>query len=93
MRSYRAPNYVSTEFYLAIDCPLAGYPPSAHDMLGVFTAHPQRALRADCVHMRCWRLYGAVMATLLHFYGVFIGTQSHGAYFVHVQSTRRRMAF
>uniref|UniRef100_K1Q1H9 Uncharacterized protein n=1 Tax=Magallana gigas TaxID=29159 RepID=K1Q1H9_MAGGI len=43
-------------------CALSGYPRSAHDVLGVFTTRPQRVLRADCVHMHCWRLYGAVTA-------------------------------
>lgn len=37
--------------------------------------------------------YGAVTATPLLFYCVFISTQSHGAYFVHSQSARHRMAF
>lgn len=41
----------------------------------------------------CWRLYGAVTATSLRFYCVLIRTQSHAANFVHVQSTRRRLAF
>lgn len=52
-RFYGAPaacNGVSTELYLAIDCAFAEYPPSAHDMLRIFTSRPQRALRADCVH-------------------------------------------
>lgn len=40
-----------------------------------------------------WRLYGAVTATSLRFYYVFIRMQSHGAYFVHVQNARQRMEF
>lgn len=48
-RSYGAPTAftcVSTEFYLAINRALAESPPS---VLGVFTARPRCALRADCV--------------------------------------------
>lgn len=37
--------------------------------------------------------YVTVTATPLRFYCVFMRTQSHGAYFVHAQSGRRRMAF
>lgn len=42
-----------------------------------------------------WRLYGAVTATSLRFYCVFIRSraQSHVAYFVHVQNVRQRMEF
>lgn len=42
---------------------------------------------------RCWRPYVIVTATPLRFHCVFMRTQSHGAYFVHAQSVRRRMAF
>lgn len=42
-----------------------------------------------------WRLYGAVTATSLCFYFMFIRSraQSHGGYFVHVQNARHRMEF
>lgn len=41
---------VSTEFNLAIDCALAEYRPSAHDLLRVVTLRKHRSLRVKCVH-------------------------------------------
>lgn len=38
-----------TEFYLAIDCALAEYPPRFHDVVRVFTLSLRRALLAECV--------------------------------------------
>lgn len=43
-------NCVFTEIYLAINCALSEYTPSANDVLRVFTARPRCVLRTGCVH-------------------------------------------
>lgn len=54
-RFYGAPttcNSVSTEFYSAIDCAFSEYPPSAHNVLRVFTS---RVLGVLCGLIACTR--------------------------------------